>query len=238
MTFIRGVLKVLHPSDIITKLSTEFRVESVLANLSLIGTHTHGLLIFDPYSINNFSLIKLLDVISVSDLIKEATPVHGDPPVLYIVKQSFGVQKALADVRAIRPSAVLHSARGVKHFWITLSESNLHNLVKLVKRYATEIGERRTAVKFKAVEKLELRNFIDISMMSFKRSFDAPGRSDKTTRLTSLEYYVLKRAYELGYFDWPRRCSLECLSENIGLSKATIAEHLRKAVKKLLSEYF
>lgn len=238
MAFVRGILKVLHPSDIITKLSTEFRVESTLANLSLIGTYTHGLLLFDQNSTNIFSLRKLLDTISVSDLVKEAIPVHKAPPILYIVKRSFGVQKAMADVRAIKPSAVLHSTRGTKHFWIVLDESNISNLIKLVKKYANKAGESDVVAKFKISKKLELRNFTDVSLIGFKKSFNAAGRNDEASNLTLLEYHVLKRAYELGYFDWPRRCSLSCLSDSIGLSKATIVEHLRKAVKKLLVEYF
>jgi predicted DNA binding protein len=56
--------------------------------------------------------------------------------------------------------------------------------------------------------------------------------------LTPLEYLVLKRAYEMGYFEWPRRCSLEQLSRDLKLSKSTTLEHLRKAIRKLIGEYF
>jgi len=237
---IRGLLKVLHPSDVITRLSIELRMETVLTNMSLTGRYTHGLLLFNPVSAYNFPSIKLLDIISTSDIIKEFTFVHKDPPIIYIVKQSFGVQKALADVRAIKPTTVLHSLNGVKNFWVILDESKASDLVRLVKKYAIEVGEKETRVRLKIYKKLKSLDYSFLRFFStnFREYFIVGGRNYGASKLTFLEYYVLRRAYELGYFDWPRRCSLTCLSADIGLSKATLSEHLRTAIRKLLNEYF
>lgn len=45
------------------------------------------------------------------------------------------------------------------------------------------------------------------------------GTTQDTNALTPLEYYVLKRAYELGYFGWSRKCTLETLSIDVGLQR-------------------
>jgi len=90
---IRGLLKVLHPSDVITRLSIELRMETVLTNMSLTGRYTHGLLLFNPVSAYNFPSIKLLDIISTSDIIKEFTFVHKDPPIINSIDMVYKFNK-------------------------------------------------------------------------------------------------------------------------------------------------
>lgn len=48
---------------------------------------------------------------------------------------------------------------------------------------------------------------------------------------------VLRTALEKGYFKRPKRVRLEELASKIGVSKATVAEHLRKALGKVLNAY-
>jgi len=44
---------------------------------------------------------------------------------------------------------------------------------------------------------------------------------------------VLRRAYELGYFDWPRRVNLGELANILGVNKATLSQELRIIIRKL-----
>lgn len=56
--------------------------------------------------------------------------------------------------------------------------------------------------------------------------------------LTQRQEQILKVAYKAGLYDIPKRTTLDSLSKQLGTSKATIHEHLRKAEVKLVSDYF
>jgi predicted DNA binding protein len=64
-----------------------------------------------------------------------------------------------------------------------------------------------------------------------KSTFDGFNFSAKQER-------TLMLAVSLGYYRWPRAVSLQELAERLGLSKATVAEHLRKAEAKVLDKEF
>jgi len=49
----------------------------------------------------------------------------------------------------------------------------------------------------------------------------------------SREAEVLEKAYELGYFNWPKDISLSELAKVLGVSKATLTQELRSIVRKL-----
>jgi hypothetical protein len=53
-------------------------------------------------------------------------------------------------------------------------------------------------------------------------------------RLTETQKNVLLRAHQLGYYDVPRRAGSEEIGKSLGLTSATVVEHLRKAEKRLL----
>jgi hypothetical protein len=226
------VLRVFHGSDFVTKLSRELLCESILANMSLVNYHTIGFLIVGR-CFREVGVGEIVDLASSTSVVKELTPLQRSPPVFYMVKRSFGVQKALLEVRAIRSGVVFHDVHGVKHFRVVVDSSTRGVLVSLVKRYAFEVGERDVWVKLRVRRRVETPNPLNVS------DFRVAGgvRVSTSTTLTPLEYLVIRRAYELGYFDWPRRCSLEQLSRDLKLSKATTLEHLRRAVRKLIGEY-
>ena len=52
--------------------------------------------------------------------------------------------------------------------------------------------------------------------------------------ITQKQLELLKLAYEEGYFDQPARITADKLAMMVGLSRSTLAEHLRKAEYKLL----
>ena len=52
--------------------------------------------------------------------------------------------------------------------------------------------------------------------------------------LTKRQREVLRRAYERGYYDVPRRITSEQLGWGLGMRAATVVEHLRKSEKRLL----
>ena len=52
--------------------------------------------------------------------------------------------------------------------------------------------------------------------------------------ITQKQLDLLRLAYEEGYFDQPARITADRLAAMVGLSRSTLAEHLRKAEYKLL----
>ncbi len=57
---------------------------------------------------------------------------------------------------------------------------------------------------------------------------------DALQRLGEVQMRVLREALDQGYYGYPRGISLKGLGKKLGLSPATIREHLRKAEAKIL----
>ena len=55
-------------------------------------------------------------------------------------------------------------------------------------------------------------------------------------KLTDNELKILRLAYQEGYFNYPRKTSLESIGSALNLSKVTIDAHLRKALRKIVEE--
>jgi predicted DNA binding protein len=56
------------------------------------------------------------------------------------------------------------------------------------------------------------------------------------TDLTPRQFFVLKTAYETGYFSSPRKISSRELANIVGVSQSTLLEHLRKAELKVMKQ--
>ncbi len=59
-------------------------------------------------------------------------------------------------------------------------------------------------------------------------------QEDILAGLTERQREVLITAKRYGYYDYPRRMNAEELSKRVGVSKATVVEHLRKAEGRLM----
>ncbi len=56
--------------------------------------------------------------------------------------------------------------------------------------------------------------------------------------LSEQQEMVLKYAVARGYYNWPRKISAQDLAKKLGLNKATLLEHLRKAEIKVMNREF
>ncbi|HPR41939.1 MAG TPA: helix-turn-helix domain-containing protein [Candidatus Methanofastidiosa archaeon] len=79
------------------------------------------------------------------------------------------------------------------------------------------------------INTLKERNYT-VEIMK-KRNFGMNGS------LTNRQKCVLKKAYDLGYFDIPKRISLKELSGEIGVSPSSTDEIIKRAQKKIISGY-
>jgi predicted DNA binding protein len=216
-----ALLKVYHPSDFITFLSRDLKCPSILLCPTLIGRYTTGLLL-----INECGKANLKDEASTFDVVKEFEPIarQGGLSFYYLKKVSFGVQKALADVKAIRVFPIIHERSGYKKFYILYRDELRKKLLSLVKRNAIKLGESSVYIKLKHISPVRYGDLLLRELMK-----------PQLTGLTTMEYQALKKALELGYFDWPRSVSLREVAGALGISEATTLEHIRRGLKKILS---
>jgi predicted DNA binding protein len=88
-------------------------------------------------------------------------------------------------------------------------------------------------------EEDDLRKFMELSKslgtiknVSFKKA--AYQEHDILSALTDKQREIVIAAKQYGYYDMPRKISSEELSKKVGISKATLLEHLRKAEVRLM----
>lgn len=59
---------------------------------------------------------------------------------------------------------------------------------------------------------------------------------NRQVELTDRQRSVITHALEAGYYEWPREVKSEVLAAELGISRATLHEHLRKAERKLIAD--
>ena len=73
----------------------------------------------------------------------------------------------------------------------------------------------------------------DFQLLRLTRDGDSEPPGDG---LTDQQYEALRIAYELGYFEIPRRASLEEVAAELGISASSVSERLRRAETELIEE--
>ncbi|MEM4912339.1 MAG: helix-turn-helix domain-containing protein, partial [Metallosphaera sp.] len=76
----------------------------------------------------------------------------------------------------------------------------------------------------------EIKEFAQIERVDVTDEIPINDLSDRELKILSL-------AYDLGYFDYPRRIKAEELAKIIGIKQSTLIYHLRRAENKIIG-YF
>lgn len=112
--------------------------------------------------------------------------------------------------------------KGERKYIVLGEKSDLeHYLNDLMKYY----GENN--ISYRYIDTIEHINKLLLKRSLLSILFD---------KLTDNELKILRLAYQEGYFNYPRRTSLENIGSALNLSKVTINIHLRKALKKVIEE--
>lgn len=81
----------------------------------------------------------------------------------------------------------------------------------------------------KLIERLKTFG-VDVDIIKITRKEDKKDLTDRQEELVAL-------AFEKGYFEYPRKITLSRLASNLGLSKSTLAEILRRGQEKIITDY-
>ena len=75
------------------------------------------------------------------------------------------------------------------------------------------------------------------SIVNIKELSTTPFNSNSEI-LTKKQISAIKLAYESGYYNIPRRKTTNELSEEVGISRVSFRERIRRAEKRLIEDYF
>ncbi|MFC7202549.1 helix-turn-helix domain-containing protein [Haloferax namakaokahaiae] len=125
-------------------------------------------------------------------------------------------------------------SRSVKSTIVELSEHNL----SLLSGYGTD---RVWELTFRAENRNEVSEFFewftdrDISV-EFNKIYEGGGNGDGDGQeLSNAQLEALLLAFDRGYFDEPRRATLEDISASLGISRQALAGRLRRGTRTLVS---
>jgi len=114
--------------------------------------------------------------------------------------------------------------RGVREYSVIGGRENLEKYLASVKSYYGE-----DLVEYEWREGEEVHELA-------ARAVRSPILAMLLDKLTEHELRVLRAAYYGGYFEYPKERRQSDIGEELSISKVTISIHLRKALKKILSE--
>ncbi|MEM1830112.1 MAG: helix-turn-helix domain-containing protein [Desulfurococcaceae archaeon] len=208
-----AIIRVAHYGDVLTDFSLKYHSTLFIPQLDLIDGYSYIALQIMPSK--KEVVARFLDFSRSYKDVKsaETLKIPGVPQTILLIKRNYGVLKAIRKVGGMKlgPVAV---EMGFKHFPVFIPRGSELKLLKYVREFSP----------------------CDADVKVSRASPDTENLLTTPT-LTEYEFRVLRLAYEEGFFEWPRGVGLEELASVLGISKATTAEHLRKAVKKLAEAY-
>jgi len=154
----------------------------------------------------------------IRDLKKDTRVLHLEGKGDFIIaqiKESLKV-KAMYHHRIIHLQPVMINEEGFE-FW-TIGSWNRKDLEEFVK-----LVEKQYNGKLISIKQEKITNFSIVSVQP---------------KLTNKQKKALELAIKYGYYEYPRKISLEKLAKMMNLSYSTYQAHLRKAEQKLLPFFF
>jgi predicted DNA binding protein len=204
---IKVYIEVYHHGDWTEKTeNSEMKIYSINHLIDPINKYNVEVLLF--YGKNQGKFLKNIKYHrNILDIIEYNEIKRNIYRVVLKGKYEGSIRKSLFESKAITLSTIIED--GIeKYNLLFLSNSDMEKLRKFL-----EDKPNVTVLKFKLVD-LNVMNSLQL--------------------LTPLEYEIMVRALNKGFFENPRKISLEELSEDFGISKATLNFHIRNALKKIL----
>lgn len=87
------------------------------------------------------------------------------------------------------------------------------------------------------LENVSAETDADIDVQRITSNGRQPNGPYQLDVLSPRQREVFEYACQQGYYDWPRKVSATDLTDDLGITKATVTEHLRKAESRLFTPY-
>ena len=150
----------------------------------------------------------------------------GNSEILCVLQNSGRIFTAL--LRGQPPMSLLQKFKHISAKFDTNVIWDTPTRMKNDEFVVTVVGEERTLEKIVTYMKL-LGSVTQISCTSsFLESYDM------LSFLTDKQRNIIIEAKKQGYYKYPRKINADRLAKNVGISKATIVEHLRKAEGRIM----
>ncbi len=174
-----------------------------------------------------------------SDLVQDITEVNLVKGEKSSVKSYFRNNKLIKKVELLEETnnkllfQIFTDTSGIKSIVHTILQNKcfVDNKVPLVAGWEiwSIAAPKKTALRHALDDVKKLGSF---RLLHIKKStFDG-------FNLSLSQEKILKIAINLGYYNWPKKISIQELAKRLKLSKATVAEHLRKAEIKVMNKEF
>jgi DNA-binding CsgD family transcriptional regulator len=90
----------------------------------------------------------------------------------------------------------------------------------------------------RADELLRGLRFLKVNYKVLRMGAPRKRQGNPLSSLTERQRFVLRLAYEMGYYDIPRKTRTEELARKLGIDKGTFNDHLRRAEKHVIEDIF
>ncbi len=212
------IFKVKHESCPLTHVSEEVKGPLYIFNLYNFNDKSYFILRSSRRSRTVYRLLK------GDKKVKRISVVNPDKGIFSIVKESFGVMKALGDVGGFLVAPVM-VFRGYKNFLVLLQAK------KDAKRLAHEIVNNspdNISMRYFEIDKFILTHML--STMNISPYSSVPALDPK-------QFEAIKTAWEMGYYRWPKKASLKDVASKLNLSMVSTLKRLRTAENKIIESY-
>ena len=138
------------------------------------------------------------------------------------IKKGHGIMKAIIDSGCV-PLLPIAATEGVEN--LTFMAFNSSSVSKL-----QEILQEKSSLEYFDFEKASGNELFS----EMHRRWGILG----SVNLTDMERKLIKSAYSMGFFEWPRTYDLSRMKADYELSKPTLLFHLRNAERKIMKTIF
>ncbi len=155
-------------------------------------------------------------------------------------------EKQIKEKYGVRYFEILNSDSTLKMYSILIIQKMPHLAEKLLSTFSDSVfiipplilNDWGLKVNLLAISGFlePIRNFLQENTIKYE--VVKIGNLDFGSKILSeREEIIIKRAYDSGYFEQPRRNNLENLSDSLGITKSTLMRILRKAENKIIKNY-
>ncbi|MFQ5919333.1 MAG: methylated-DNA--[protein]-cysteine S-methyltransferase [Thermoplasmata archaeon] len=184
---------------------------------------------------------------------REDLTVEAYPMSPHLVLQVFGPEDDLDDATTVlqKRASLMHSIRGGGRITFVLEGGEAADeVIRLLADHAAHVvppvrwtrGEAHvTLLVEEAVDLREVEALFPDGRLLSKRPLAKRGRAQDALRsplfltsLTQRQAAALATAFDAGYYDFPRRVTMEEVSQAHGMARSTLQEHLHKAEQHII----